>query len=151
MDSKTRFISSFNMNFVRIVGIFSALAVSFLGFSHVVVAQEVEQATLPNCYMQTESGKIIDLVQLCGGGTSASVYQEDNYAGGYSSNSYSGNCQYSWQVDSSGKPCGSSSASNRPDYSPSYTPSYTGSSGGTYVRSYTRSNGTSVRGHWRGR
>lgn len=138
------------MNFVRIGAIFSVLAVSFFGFSHIAVAQQVEEAALPICYAQSESGKIVNLASLCGGGTSSYTSQQNNYAGGYSSNSYRGNCQYSGQVDSSGKTCGDRSASSRSDYSgsPSYSPSY-GSSGETYVHPYTRSDGTSVRGYWR--
>jgi len=102
------------MNFVRIGAIFSVLAVSFFGFSHIAVAQEVEEAALPICYAQSESGKTINLASLCGGGTS-SYNQQNHYVGGYSSNSYPGNCQYSSQVDSSGKTCG--------DRSDSYSPS----------------------------
>ncbi|MFN6572341.1 hypothetical protein [Dendronalium sp. ChiSLP03b] len=131
--------------------IFSCVAASLFGLSQVAVAQQVEQPVSPNCYMQTESGKIINLGNLCGGGIPASTYQQNNYVGGYPSDSYLGNCQYSWQVDSSGKTCGDRSASSRPGYSygSSYTPSYSGSTGEVYVRPYTRSDGTYVRGHWR--
>ncbi|MHC5614947.1 MAG: hypothetical protein ACYTXA_29205 [Nostoc sp.] len=146
------------MNFVRIGGTFSALLISFFGFGHIAIAQQMEETANPICYMQAESGKIINLGSLCGGGMPTSVSQQSNYVGGYSSNSYPGNCQYSWQVDSSGKTCGDSealppkadrSASSRFDYSDS--PSYSGSNSGTYVHSYTRSNGTSVQGYRRSR
>ncbi|MBN3949402.1 MAG: hypothetical protein HWQ38_24230 [Nostoc sp. NMS7] len=136
------------MNFVRIGCIFSVLTV--FGFGHTAVAQQVEEAAKPICYMQAESGKIINLGSLCGDGMPASVSQQNDYVGG-SSSTKRGNCQYSWQFDSSVKACGDRSASSRSGYSdsPSYAPSYSGSNSGTYVHSYTRSNGTFVEGYHR--
>ncbi|MBN3875184.1 hypothetical protein [Nostoc sp. JL23] len=135
------------MNLVCISGIFSALAISLFGLTGVATAQTPsqltgEQTALPQCYMQTADGKTIDLGSFCGAVAPPNSYQQNNYAGsysGHSSSSYSGNCQYSWQVDSSGKICGDRSTKSHPgdsyggynsNYIPSYTPSYSGSTSG---------------------
>jgi hypothetical protein len=141
-----------NMNFTRISSIVIASIISFFSLSETVAAQTVNrqpkdtnQLNLPTCYMQTEDGKILNLQNLCGGGSSVSAYQQNNYVdnyGGYPSESYFGNCQYSWQVDSSGRSCGNHSTNSlsrysqgryNNNYSPSYySPSYGGASYHSY-------------------
>lgn len=75
--------------------------------------------------------------------------------------STAGNCDYPWELDSTGNRCGDRAASEQPNLTPGstsnqYSPSLSNrysipilSSGSTYVRSYTRKDGTYVRGHSR--
>lgn len=79
----------------------------------------------------------------------------DSHTSPSSYSSGSGNCDYSWQVDSAGRSCGGRAADVRPggsgrSSSPSYSVPSVGS-GSTYVRPYTRRDGTHVRGHYRRR
>ncbi|MBD1840563.1 MULTISPECIES: hypothetical protein [unclassified Coleofasciculus] len=57
---------------------------------------------IPVCYLQTEDGRRVDLGKLC-------IQAPENSNAPLSSNFGAGNCYF---VDSTGKPCRASSASN---------------------------------------